>query len=204
MVQRWHTGTRIGATATLTHSRRKLTQNHHPPTRLFHLGQPVSSQNFTNSYFRNNLLHRPIENDENNPIYNTTTATTTTNNNSNNNHYQLVQDVFNNGNIVNIQPVPTTSRNARSAFDERPTTTTTIPSPRLNEPPWSGESPPSKDRSLRGSSRDVPITPRIEQNLIRDNNLPTLSAPELFSQYNERFNRIQNKLGVVLESMNST
>lgn len=177
LVQRWHTGKRIGA-VTYRHQAR---QNPHPQT-AFHLGQPVSSQNFANPLFRNTRLHRPLGTDE---------ALLTNNANPVDN-----ADMF--AETAASQAMPGNSRHLRSAFEEGPMTP-----PRSHElPPWSGATPPSKDRSLRGSSRELPITPRADQSCSRDN-LSTLTAPELLSQYVERFNQIQHRLGIVLESTNS-
>lgn len=129
MVQRWHTGKRLGATSVpITHSRRQLKTNV-PQQTAFQLGQPVSSQNFSNSR-TSVVLNRPLQTDD--PNYN----------NQNNN-------VFND--------VPSTS--SRSAFnDDRLPDTPTTQVPHHELPPWSGATPPSKDRSLKGSSRDLPIT----------------------------------------------
>lgn len=138
MVQRWHTGKRIGASSApiITHNRRQLKTNVSQQT-AFQLGQPVSSQNFSNPHYSNRssvVLNLPLDTDD--PVYN---------NNINRNN-----NLFNND-------VPSTS--SRSAFnDDRPQGTHATQVPNQQLPPWSGVTPPSKDRSLRGSSRDLPIT----------------------------------------------
>lgn len=94
LVQRWHTGKRLGTATILTHGRRKnntKTNYQFQQQTVFHLGQPVSSQNFINPHQKSSILHH--NNDE--LIYN-----------------------FNND-IIN-QAVPSTS-NRRCAFDLRTT-----------------------------------------------------------------------------------
>ncbi|KAK9883167.1 hypothetical protein WA026_001366 [Henosepilachna vigintioctopunctata] len=58
-------------------------------------------------------------------------------------------------------------------------------SDRTRDIPWSGASPPCKERSSSGR-------PRISQNLA------LLKAPQLLSQYAERYNKIQENLEILL------
>lgn len=138
LVQRWHSGVRLGATSILTHSRRLQKTTNQQRQTTFQLGQPVSSQNFSNSHFQNTAIYRAaIANEDQDHVLNNPT-------------YIPNQLVFNESN----QPVPSTSRNLRSALDESPISVST------HDIPWSGLTPPSKDRSLRGSTRDIPISSR--------------------------------------------
>lgn len=115
LVQRWHSGKRMGSNVTVS-CKRKPTENIQPA--VFQLGQPVSSQNFSNSFFRNNKIKT-----ENEPHSNT---------------------VFNQK--TQYQPVPSTNnRNSGSAFEQnnpRPSS----PNTSQELPPWSGYTPPSKDK----------------------------------------------------------
>ncbi|CAH1116029.1 unnamed protein product [Phaedon cochleariae] len=57
--------------------------------------------------------------------------------------------------------------------------------------PWSGQSPPSKEGNFKI---------RIGSNVLKKEDLTPLRAPQLLAQFSERFDQIQEKLGMVLET----
>ncbi|KAJ8933981.1 hypothetical protein NQ314_013661 [Rhamnusium bicolor] len=147
---RWHSGVRIAEKVNSRHYKHLQTRTESSVPTQFHVGQPVSSQLFSNAT---------------------------------GGHFNTIgpKNVFN----LNQEDL---QDNAFGFYDGR-----LSPASSREDAPWSGSTPPSKEG--RGRNRI-----RIGSNVLYSEDMTPLKAPQLLAQFVERFDQIQEKLGVVLNT----